>query len=247
MVTSYRETLVILLADVSGSMQATDVRPTRLYATISAFRDLADRLPKQDKIALVTFSDNVEIVVPPTRDHNTLDHGLEVLSPEGGTALGEGVAGAVRLAVTTLAADGIHRTPGQLLPAVIVLESDGAQDRGTVTPFAAAQLAKKAGIRIDGVALGTRYGTITRGTGLLKESFPVPPSPGTVGMLASLTGGEAFDATTARTLDLTLRSLASGAGRHPTRSDIAPWFELAGAVLLVASSAAALRLGAALP
>ena len=153
----------------------------------------------------------------------------------------------MRILVSTLAAEGVRHTPGAYLPAAIVLESDGAQNRGTVTPFAAAELAKAAGVRIYGVALGTRQGVISQGSGFLMESFKVPPSPGTVALLARESGGEAFDATNASSLDTIYRNLGTSVGRRPALTEITSWFELASAGLLLVGVGVARGRGAALP
>jgi Ca-activated chloride channel homolog len=238
---------IVLLVDVSGSMQATDVKPARIYAAITAMHDLVHALPADDKIGLVTFSDKVKVVSVPTTDHAAVDDGLDVLSPEGGTALGSGVEAAVKLVRASLAADGVRRNPGQYVPAAIVLESDGAQDRGSITPIDGAALAKAEGVRIYGVALGTPGGRIVEGTGLLREVIAVPPAPSTVRLLTQETGGQAFDATNAKQLNSIYRGLGSKVGRHPVRTDITSWFEVAAAALLVASVGAARAWGGALP
>ena len=79
---------IVLLADVSGSMQATDVLPARIYAAVNAMHQFIDVLPANNKVGLVTFSDKVDILHAPTTDHAAVDSALDVLSPEGGTALG---------------------------------------------------------------------------------------------------------------------------------------------------------------
>jgi Ca-activated chloride channel homolog len=246
-VASDRSATVVLLADVSGSMQATDVHPARIYAAVTAMHELVDRLPASDKVGLITFSDKVDVLHRPTVDHAAIHSSLDVLSPEGGTALGDGVEAAVKMVVSTLAASGVYHRFGQYLPAAVVLESDGAQDRGLVTPFSAAQFAKAAGVRIYGVALGTRHGYVTQGSGLLTRSIRVLPSPGTVALLARESGGLAFNATNAESLDTIYRNLGSSIGRRNAQTEITSWFELAAAVLLVAAIGAARARGAALP
>jgi Ca-activated chloride channel family protein len=82
-------------------------------------------------------------------------------------------------------------------PAAIVLESDGAQNRGSTTPLQAARRAKTNGVRVDAVALGTANGAVHLGFGRFQNSIPVPPDPRAVAQIARVTGGQAFDATTA--------------------------------------------------
>src|SRR5262249_45675134 len=67
--TAERETTIVLLVDVSGSMKANDIRPARIFAAVTAMRDFVDKLPPNDKVGLVTFSDEVQILRSPTTDH----------------------------------------------------------------------------------------------------------------------------------------------------------------------------------
>jgi Ca-activated chloride channel homolog len=238
---------IILLVDVSGSMRATDVTPTRMGAAVDSMRIFLDKLPKSVKVGLVAFSSDTEVLDTPTNDHTAIDSGLDFLSPEAGTALGDGVGGAVHLAVNSLAAAGVHHKPGTYLPAAIVLESDGAQNRGTLTVAQAAKLAKANGVRIYGVALGTDHGKVTYGYGLYQQSIPVPPDPAAVKLLASTTGGKAFTAQNADTLDVVYRTLGSSIGRHSEIREITSWFAIAAALLLVAGVGIARAWGASLP
>lgn len=242
-----RNATIILLVDVSGSMRATDVSPTRIGAAVDSMRIFLDKLPSSVKVGLVAFSSDTEVLDTPTSDHTAIESGLDFLSPEAGTALGDGVAGAVHLAVSSLAAAGVHHTPGSYLPAAIVLESDGAQNRGTLTPVQAAKLAKTAGVRIYGVALGTSHGKVTYGYGLYQQSIPVPPDPAAVNLLAKTTGGEAFTAQNARALDVVYRTLGSSIGRHSEVREITSWFAILAAILLVAGVGIARAWGASLP
>lgn len=244
---SDRSATIVLLADVSQSMEAVDVRPSRLAAAVTAMNEFVSELPTNDRVGLMTFSDKVEVVVSPTTNHATVGSGLDVLSPQGGTALGAGIEAAVNIIVSTLDAAGVHHTPGQYLPAAIVLESDGAQNRGAVSPFAAAELAKAAGIRIYGVALGKRFGYIDEGSGYFALRIPVPPDPGTVGVLARVSAGEAFSATNAASLDKIYRNLGASIGRRPQLTGISSWFDVLAALLLVCGVGMARARGAALP
>ncbi len=246
-VTADRNATIILLVDVSGSMRATDVNPTRMGAAVDSMRIFLDRLPKSVKVGLVAFSSDTEVLDTPTTDHTAIDSGLDFLAPEAGTALGDGVAASVRLAVSTLAQVGVHHKPGDFLPAAIVLESDGAQNRGTLTPAAAAKLAKAAGVRIYGVALGTDHGKVTYGYGLYQQSIPVPPDPAAVDLLAKTSGGQAFRANTAGALNVVYRTLGSSIGRHSEIREITSWFAILSAVLLVAGVGIARAWGASLP
>ncbi len=242
-----RTAMVVLLVDVSGSMQAQDVKPNRLTAVVTAMHEFLNVIPAADKVGLVTFSDKVEVIAAPTTDHPAVSTDLDVLAPQGGTALGNGVAAAVNLIVSSLAADGIHRRPGEFLPGAIVLESDGAQTRGRISPFQAAQLARATGVRIYGVALGNRHAFITQGSGYFELKIPVPPDPGTVGILVRTSGGVAYAARNATKLENVYRQIGLTIGTRPQRTDITSWFELAAAILLVLAVIAARLRGAPLP
>ncbi len=204
---------VVFLVDVSGSMRATDIEPGRLDAAVAAMRTFLTRLPGTSRVGLVAFSSTTAVEVAPTLDRASVLTALGQLSPEAGTALGDGLAAAVKLTVGSLERDGIRRSPGHDLPATIVLESDGAQNRGALTPLMAAQLAKAAGIRVDGVALGTAHGTVTYGYGEYQQAIPVPPDPRAVALIARVTGGEAFTATDAQRLVGIYRRLGSNIAR----------------------------------
>ena len=252
--TSNRTATIVLLVDISSSMQARDLGQivgrgqSRLEAAVAAMHDFLGQVPSNDKIGLVTFSDKVQVLNQPTTNHSVIESGLAVLKPQGGTALGAGVTEAVKVIVSSLAKDGVHHTIGKYVPAAIVLESDGAQNRGTITPAAAAQLAKAAGIRIYGVALGKRYGYVLEGkVGFFQLKIPVPPDPGVVALLGRQTGRKAYRATTGPGLDQIYRRLGSTVGSQPQVTEITSWFEAAAAVFLVCGiGAARMRGGAAL-
>jgi Ca-activated chloride channel homolog len=238
---------ILLLADVSGSMQATDVHPSRLAAAVAAMRDFLAAAPPADAVGLMTFSDATEVLATPTTDRSRVVSNLKLLEPEGGTALGAAVESAVRVILTSLAGEGIRGRPGQQLPAAIVIESDGAQDRGMVTPLQGAEAAATAGIPIYGVALGTRHGFITEGEGPLSRSVRVVPDPGVMALLSRETGGESFSARTSAQLDSIYRRLALGINRRAGHRDVSPMFEAAAAILLAAAVGIGIMLGPALP
>lgn len=205
-----RTSAVVLIVDVSGSMRATDVRPTRLAAAVAAMRTFVDRLPKGVEVGIVSFSTGAEVVLQPTADRAAAAAALGRLGPQAGTALGSGLAAATSLAADALRREGIRRVPGRFLPAAIVLESDGAQNRGPTSPADAALAAKRAGIRVYGVALGTPNGTVTAGPSAI--TVPVPPDPATVRSIARVTRGEAFAARTAAELNADYARLAATIG-----------------------------------
>ena len=195
---------VVLLVDVSGSTRADDVEPTRLEASIRAMRAFVDRLPPKVEVGLVSFSSAPTLLLRPNRDRAAVKHRLGLLQPEAGTALGDGLAMAARVA-----AEGSPRSAGGFRPAVIVLESDGAQNRGTLTPAQGAAKARDAGIRVFGVSVGTPGGKVSFGFGLFVNTIPVPPDPATIRAVARRSGGESFVAQNAAQLEDDYRQIAS--------------------------------------
>jgi Ca-activated chloride channel family protein len=225
---------IMLVVDASGSMQATDIAPSRLAASVAAMQTFLNELPKSARVGLMAVSDQAEVLDSPTTDHAAIASGLDVLTPQGGTALGSGLEEAVRIVVSIAAAEGLHPSAGHHLPAAIVLATDGGQDRGTVGIQAVGQLAAQEGVRVYGVTVGTPNGVITRGAGLVAEEFAVPANPGTVALLARLTGGQSFVALSAPSLDTIYRDLGkSSIASHIDSTEITSWFEITAAGLLV--------------
>src|SRR5262249_31213206 len=212
-----------------------------------AMRDFLDKLPPRYEVGLVAFSSRPEVLVSPTQDREVVREQLGYLTPELETALGDGLAAAVKLTVSSLARDGVHREPGQFLPAAIVLESDGAQNSGLLEPQRAAQIAKAAGIRVYGVALGTTGSTVSHGLGDYKNTISAPPDPVTVKMISRITGGTAYTAQTAsRAIDV-YKTLGSSIGRKTKRREITSWFAAGAAALLLAALATGRLAQEALP
>jgi Ca-activated chloride channel homolog len=224
---------VVLVVDVSGSMRANDVEPTRLDAAVNAMRTFLDKLPPQFKVGLVAFSSEPEVLSAPTRDRQLVREALGYLMPEAGTAIGDGLQTAVRLVQSSLARAGVERKPGQQLPAAIVLMSDGAQNRGFLQPLQAARNAKAAGIKVYTVALGTPGGVVSFGFGLYINSIPVPPDPQTMRLIANTTGGTTYSARSAERLSNVYKALGSSIGRKTELREITSWFAAAAAVFLI--------------
>jgi Ca-activated chloride channel homolog len=224
---------VILVVDVSGSMRASDVEPTRLDAAVGAMRTFLEKLPPEFKVGLVSFSSEPEVLSAPTRDRQLVRETLGYLMPEAGTAIGDGLQVAVRLVQGSMARAGVVRRPGKPLPAAIVLMSDGAQNRGFLQPLQAARNAKAAGIKVYTVALGTPGGVVSFGFGLYINSIPVPPDPATMRLIANTTGGSTYSARSSERLSDIYKSLGSSIGRKTERREVTSWFAAAAAVFLL--------------
>lgn len=248
---------IVLLVDVSGSMRAADVKPTRLGAAQNAMGAFADRVPKGVKIGLVSFSTGPDLLVIPTTDRTILHEGIDLLSPEAGTAIGDGLG----LAVQTVKASvgDAPRSKDGKIPGAIVLLSDGAQTRGELTPLQGAALARNAGIRVFTVALGTNNGTLDPGAfgfgfggggggGLgFNRRFPVRPDPVTLAAIARATDGQTFRAESASKVQQVYKQLGRSIAHKATSREVSSWFAGAAALLLLLSLGAARVTGERLP
>ena len=254
---------IVLLVDVSGSMRAADVKPTRLGAAQKAMSAFADRVPKGVRLGLVSFSSDPDLLVIPTTDRAVLHEGIDLLVPEAGTAIGDGLGMAVQVVKTTLA--GARKAKDGKVPGAIVLLSDGAQTRGTLTPLDGAARARDAGVRVFTVALGTRNGTLGFGGGPFGgyglgggfnggggggnggRRFPVRPDPATLAAIARETDGKTFEAKSASRVESIYKQLGSSIAQRQVDREISSWFVGAAALLLVAALAASRVVGARLP
>jgi Ca-activated chloride channel homolog len=240
---------VVLLVDVSGSMRAADVKPTRLGAAQQAMEQFVSTVPKAVRIGLVSFSSGPNELVIPTTDRSILGEGIDLLSPEAGTAIGDGLALAVNVAKQAVGS--APRGKDGKRPAAIILLSDGAQTRGTLQPLQGADLARNAGIRVFTVALGTNHGTLGvtpfGNLGGFGRRFNVRPDPVTLAAIARDTGGKTYQAATARKVSEVYKELGSSIiSRHATR-EVSSWFTGLAALLLLGSLGAARITGERLP
>lgn len=241
---------VMLLVDVSGSMAAADVYPTRLGAAIDLLDGFVKGLPGDDRVGLITVSDETDVLSAPTDDHAAIVKDLAGLRPEAGTALGDGVETAVRVVVASLNENGVSETKDAHIPAAVVLVSDGGQDRGSTSPTSAAEFAAMVGVPIYGIVIGTYRGFIyqrVQGGGAVRVKIPVPPDYGSIALFSRQTGGEVFHILAAKNLDAITRRLISGVGRDKQVTVIASWFDLAAALLVLSAIGISRRWGAALP
>ena len=183
------EATVILALDVSNSMRATDVKPTRLAAAQAAAESFAAHVPKKFQVGIVTFASRATVALPPTTDRSLVHTALTSLHSSGGTALGDAVALSTQLVQRQRTVD------GTVPPAAVLLISDGKQDGGRTTATAAAAKAKAAHIPVYTVVVGTPNGQIQQKlTGGYTATIQVPANPADLQALAQTTGGQFFAA-----------------------------------------------------
>ena len=210
---------VVLVTDTSGSMNATDVSPTRLAAAQRAAERFLGRVPKSLQVGLVAYADGPHTVVRPTQDREEVKGTLESLQAEGGTATGDALAAAL---------DALGPRGKKAPPAAIVLLSDGASQSGR-DPNTVAQQAKTAGVPIYTVALGTPDGVVQTPDGQLLQ---VPPDPDALRQIAGTSGGRAFTAQDSDALDSVYETLGSRIGTKKEKREISAGFAAAGLLAL---------------
>ncbi|HET6682761.1 MAG TPA: VWA domain-containing protein [Gaiella sp.] len=244
---------VVLVVDISGSMRAQDVQPTRLAAAKQAMLSFLSHAPDTLRVGIVAFSNEPQVIVSPTLDRQELRQGIHFLEPAFGTALGDALARSVELARTTTATPRRQGQPqadepevkdeqGRALASILLL-SDGFQTRGLLSPGQGAERARAAGIPVFTIALGTEGGTIVD----REQVIPVPPDRETLASIAEYTGGESFDAETAGALEDVYQGLGSRVGRRQRPREVTSAFVAAGALLLVGAAGAAMIFAPRLP
>lgn len=142
---------IVLAMDVSGSMKAEDFRPNRLEAAKEvALRFIEGR--KNDRIALVEFAGEAFTQTPLTIDHNVLNSQLKAMRTgllEDGTAIGDGLATAIN-----------RIKESKAVSKVIILLTDGVNNRGSIDPESAAELCSQYGIRLYTIGVGSKQGQV---------------------------------------------------------------------------------------
>ena len=253
---------VILTMDVSGSMRATDVSPTRLDAAKASALSFIDQLPDNVRVGVVAFASEPVTLVSPTTDRAQTKEAINSLTARDGTAMGDALMQVLDIA-EKIQKDNASETPdastapgastapdaspapgsssspttGTDKPAdkplvAAILLSDGANSVGQAQPLDAAQRAKTLGVPIYTIALGTPDGTVD-----VQDNFGqnvtlnVPPDTQTLQQIASITGGQAFNAPTAAQLASVYDNLQSRIGYTEQRQEVT--FALVGAGLLL--------------
>jgi Ca-activated chloride channel homolog len=232
---------VILVTDQSGSMEATDVAPSRLRAARAAALDFLERVPEELRVGVVAFNHTVRAIQSPTTDRQEAREIVERLRSSGGTATGEGLSTALGMLERQSVRD------RRRAPAAILLLSDGESTHGR-DPMEAARVARRLGVPVHTVALGTPDGTIrarVRGGGTAIRR--VPPDRETLQAIARTTRARAFEVEDAEELDTVYERLGSQVATRPERREISAAFAAGAMLCLVGGGLLSLRWFARLP
>ncbi|MCF7549038.1 VWA domain-containing protein [Pseudonocardia sp. WMMC193] len=242
---------VVLVIDVSLSMQATDVEPTRLAAAQAAAKSFADQLTPGVNLGLVAFAGTAAVLVSPTTDRTSVKRAVDGLKLSESTATGEAIFASLQSIESfsqsvAAAGNGDDGPP----PARIVLMSDGKQTvpgpDGENEPrgaFTAARQAAESRIPVSTISFGTEYGTIDIEGGRTR----VAVDDASMQTIAELSGGQFFTAASEDELRRVYADLSEQIGYEIRRVDASrPWL-VGGALLLVVGLGVGLVLGRRLP
>ncbi len=252
MVPLQQRTLILAL-DISGSMRATDVKPTRLAAAQHAAREFVATLPRGTRVGVVSFAASASLVQPPTQSRDDVAAALDRVQLQRGTAIGSGIVAALaaifpdadigveahlreQLQQPDTDAAPVRAEPGAYRNAAIVLLSDGHPTSGLDTDDAV-HMAAERGVRVYTVGIGTPEGEVVSYDGW---AMRVRLDEAMLRSIAERTRGEYFRAASAEDLRAVYDQLEARLVFKRSELEVGALFAAAGA--LFATLAAALSL-----
>jgi Ca-activated chloride channel homolog len=253
---SQHETVVMAM-DVSGSMRAKDVEPSRIVASQNAAKSFVSEQPPSTRIGLVTFAATASLVQPPTRSKEDLLAAIDRFQLQRGTAVGSGIlvslktlfpemdidvrgfgprGGGAKTKSEPLGAsgEGAKETPKPVPPGsykagVIILLTDGQTTTGA-DPLEAAKEAANRGVRVFTVGFGTANGEIVGAEGW---SMRVRLDEESLKQIANITHGEYFYASNAIDLKKVYETLNSRLVFEKEETEVTAFFAAFGALFAV--------------
>lgn len=237
--------VVMLVIDVSQSMRATDVQPTRMAAAQEAAKQFADELTPGINLGLIAYAGTATVLVSPTTNRESTKTALDKLQYADRTATGEGIFTALQAIATVGAVIGGGDKPP---PARIVLFSDGKETMPTNPDnpkgaFTAARTAKDQGVPISTISFGTPYGFVE----INDQRQPVPVDDETLKKVAQLSGGNAYSAASLEELKSVYATLQQQIGYETIKGDASVGWVRLGALVLALAALAALLINRRLP
>ncbi|MFB9239140.1 VWA domain-containing protein [Plantactinospora siamensis] len=221
---------IMLAIDVSLSMQADDVAPTRLQAAQEAAKQFVAELPPTFNLGLVSFAKSANVLVPPGKDRTAVVEAIDGLSLAEATATGEAVFTCLD-AIRSVPADGAQGPP----PARIVLLSDGYRTSGRSIEEAGSA-AQDANVPVSTIAFGTDGGEVD----IAGQQQRVPVDRLSLAQLAETTQGFFYEAASVSELKKVYQDMGSSIGFRTEPREVTQWY--AGIALLLALVAAAMSL-----
>jgi Ca-activated chloride channel family protein len=221
---------IMLAIDVSLSMEATDVAPSRIEAAKQAASEFVKNLPATFNVGLVAFAKSANVLVSPTKERAAIQQGLDGLQLAQSTATGEAVFSCLD-ALRSVPADGAQGLP----PARIVLLSDGYRTFGRSIEEAAAA-ADAANVPVSTIAFGTDTGMIE----IDGQTQRVPVDRPSLQKLAESTKGHFYEAASISELKKVYQDMGSSIGYRTKPREVTQWY--VGIALLFAVAAAGMSL-----
>jgi len=222
---------IMLANDISSSMSATDVKPSRLGAAQKAGSKFVTEVPAGAQVGLIEFARPPVLLQSPTTNHQLALGAIAGLRPGGGgTAIGEAITTALHTLTT------LPRKEGKRPPGAIVLLSDGTSNVGP-GPLAAARQAKADHIPVYTISLGTPKGTIPIKRNGQTVTTPVPVSSQELAQIAQASGGQAFTAANSAKASAIYQRLAVQLGHKKVKREITADVAGGGLVLLLVGGA----------
>lgn len=237
--------VVMLVIDVSQSMRATDVEPSRLVAAQEAGKQFADELTAGINLGLIAYAGTATVLTSPTTNREATKAAIDKLQLADRTATGEGIFTALQAIATVGAVIGGGDTPP---PARIVLLSDGKETvpsnpDNPKGAFTAARTAKDQGVPVSTISFGTPYGYVE----INEQRQPVPVDDDSLKKIADLSGGTAYTASSLAQLKEVYATLQDQIGYETIRGDASTGWLRLGAFILALAGLAALLLNRRLP
>ena len=238
--------VVMLTIDVSQSMRATDIEPTRLAAAQEAAKQFADQLTAGINLGLIAYAGTATVLVSPTTNREATKAAIDKLQLADRTATGEAIfTGLQAIATVGAVIGGGDDDPP---PARIVLMSDGKETvpsnpdnpKGAYT---AARTAKDQGVPISTVSFGTPYGYVD----INDQRQPVPVDEEMLKKIAELSDGNHYSASNLEQLKEVFTSLQDQIGYETVKGDASVGWLRLGSLLLALSALAALLFNRRLP
>jgi Ca-activated chloride channel family protein len=222
---------VVLALDRSGSMLAQDVDPDRMTASRKAAASFVKNLPSGFAVGVVSFSDTADAISAVSRDKASAQRAITSIRAGGGTAIGDALNSSLGLLGVTRAP-----VPGSGKGRAILLLSDGSNTQGS-DPATAVALAKRAGVRIYTIALGTPDGVVDlEALGQGPGTVPVPPDPDALRAISRETGGSSYTALDPSTLKKVYGQIGTRVSTAKEQKEVTYVVAGAAALLLLAAA-----------
>jgi Ca-activated chloride channel family protein len=193
-------------------------------------------LPDGARVGVVSFSQGASVVAPLSSDKTRADNALQRLTPNGGTAIGDGL----NAALTQLSSQGSNNGQDEQDPGLVILLSDGESNFGQ-SPASVAAKASQQGVQVDTVGIGQR------GAQAYVDRQPVGLDEATLQNIASTTGGQYFYAADAAQLSQIYSQLSSHVSWVPQRTEITALLSGLAAVFFLVAGALSMRWFGRLP